>query len=156
MKRENEIEDRYIYKSTDVGLMLAAACNQRRIVVNHTKIQKLLFLVYGSYLAVYDKRLIDEHPQCWPYGPVFPKLRELLLAEDFAEVAIGDRRISKIRNDKKVTDVIDFVLGRFGAWSMDQLVEWCVNSTPCKATPDNGSAISDYVIRDFFNTLIKK
>ncbi|MCQ2249875.1 MAG: SocA family protein [Bacteroidales bacterium] len=156
MKNAIEIEDRYLYRSREVSLMLAAACNQRRLVVNHTKIQKLLFLVYGSYLAVYNKRLTDEHPECWPYGPVFPKLREEMMGEDFSEVAIGDRRLSGIRNDRKTADVIDFVLGKFGAQTMEALVDWCVNSVPCKATPDNGTVISDYVIRDFFNTLIKK
>lgn len=156
MKRENEIEDRYIYRSLDVSLFLAAAANQRKIVVNHTKIQKLLFLVYGSYLSVYGKRLLDEHPQCWPYGPVFSRLREKLLTEDFSEVSLSDRRISKLRNDQNLRDIIDLVLRGFGSWSMDDLVNWCVSSAPCKSTPDNGQSIDDYVIRDFFNSLIKK
>lgn len=156
MKREDEIEDRYIYRSLDVSLLLAATANQRKIVVNHTKIQKLLFLVYGSYLSVYGKRLLDEHPQCWPYGPVFPKLRERFLNEDFAEVSLADRRISNVRSDQKLCGIIDFVLNGFGSKSMDQLVDWCVDSVPCKSTPSNGSPISDVIIRDFFNTLIKK
>lgn len=156
MNEAIEIEDRYIYRSTDLSLLIAAECNKRRLVVNHTKIQKLLFLVYGAYLSIYGKRLADEHPQCWPYGPVFPKLRQEMLSEDFADIRIGDRRIAKIRTDSRLAQVADFVLARFGAWSMDDIVAWCVNSAPCKATPDNGSIISDYLIRDFFNSLIQK
>lgn len=152
----NEIHDRYLYRSLDVSLLLAAMANQRKMVVNHTKIHKLLFITYGSYLAVYDKRLIDEHPQSWPYGPVFAKLRDVSMVEDFSAIGIGDRRLSKIKSDRKVVDIIDFVLSGFGSLSMEALVHWCINSAPCKATPDNGMPIDDYLIRDFFNTLIKK
>lgn len=156
MKVTTEIQDKYIYKSLDVTLLLAAKANQRKMVVNHTKIQKLLFITYGSYLAVYGKRLVDEHPQCWPYGPVFPKLREENLMEDFSSIELSDRRLSKIKTNKTLSDLIDFVLKRFGAWSTGDLTSWCMDSIPCKSTPDDGHLIDDQIIIKFFNSLIKK
>lgn len=151
-----EIKDTFIYRSYEVSLLLAAMANRRKIVVNHTKIQKLLYITYGSFLAVYDKRLLDEHPESWPYGPVFPKLREDKLAEDFARIRLSDRRLSKLKSDTNLIDIIDFVLNGFGSWNMESLVAWCLDSVPCKATPDDGRIIDDYITRDFFNTLIKK
>ena len=72
------MEDTYKYKSTIVATYIAALANEKRVSVNMTKIQKLLYIAYGIYLAVKDSRLTNEHPQAWPYGPVFPTTRNKL------------------------------------------------------------------------------
>ncbi|MBM6980038.1 MAG: SocA family protein [Actinomyces succiniciruminis] len=36
------------------------------------KLQKLLYLIQGSYLAQTGKPLFPEVPQAWKYGPVYP------------------------------------------------------------------------------------
>jgi uncharacterized phage-associated protein len=33
--------------------------------MNMTKIQKLTYIAYGTYLTIKDERLTDEHPQAW-------------------------------------------------------------------------------------------
>lgn len=63
------IQDTYRYKSTDVALHLAAVANERRVSINMTKIQKLLYITYGVFLRVYRERLLNEHPQARPNGP---------------------------------------------------------------------------------------
>ncbi len=152
-----EIQDKYIYKSSEVALLIAAIANRRKIVINATKLQKLLFIVYGSFLSLYNLRLLDEKPQCWPYGPVFPKLREDFLAEDFSKVNFSDMRIpKKVKNDHRLQNVVDFVFNGFGLWSAGDLSAWCLNSLPCKATPDTGQIIDDDLIRTFFNSIINK
>ena len=43
------------------------------------KLIKLTYVSYGWYLALSDgKRLINEEPEAWDYGPVFPTLYESL------------------------------------------------------------------------------
>lgn len=44
-----------------------------RQMLNKTQINKILFTVYGRYLALKGKPLFtDDTPKAWPYGPVFP------------------------------------------------------------------------------------
>ena len=39
------------------------------------KLQKLVYFAHGWYLALTEgKPLVDEHPEAWEYGPVFPSL----------------------------------------------------------------------------------
>ena len=152
-----EIQDKYIYRSSEVALLIAAVANRRKIVINATKLQKLLFIVYGSFLSLYNLRLLDEKPQSWPYGPVFPRLREDFIAEDLSKIGFSDSRLSKsVKNDRRLSGVVDFVFNGFGLWSAGDLSSWCLNSLPCKATPDTGQIIDDDLIRTFFNSIINK
>lgn len=42
-------------------------------ILNKTQMNKILFYVYGVYLAVTGKTLFDDDtPKAWTYGPVFP------------------------------------------------------------------------------------
>lgn len=42
--------------------------------INHMKIQKLVYLAQGWWLAVNGNDLVSERPQVWRYGPVFESL----------------------------------------------------------------------------------
>lgn len=41
--------------------------------INMSQVQAIMYIAYGGVLASKGIRLIDEHPQMWEYGPVFPK-----------------------------------------------------------------------------------
>lgn len=56
------------YSSVDMAKMIVAYANDRHYFVNMTKVQKLLYIVYGVYLSVNGERFTDEHPKAWPYG----------------------------------------------------------------------------------------
>ena len=45
-------EDTYKYMSTDLARYIVAYANDQRYNINMTKIQKLLYVTYGIYLAV--------------------------------------------------------------------------------------------------------
>ena len=125
----NNIQDKYEYASTDVAMYLVAKANENRISINITKIQKLLYITYGVYLSVYKKRLVNEHPQAWPYGPVFPTTRNNLNKIDLYSISIGSEHIkhdelSQMKDDVDLNKVIDFVLTNFGTWNAGQLSEW--------------------------------
>lgn len=38
------------------------------------QIQKLVYFAHGWYLALTGEPLVDEHPEAWKFGPVFPSL----------------------------------------------------------------------------------
>lgn len=157
------IKDTFKYRSTDIAIYIIALANDDRIAVNMTKVQKLLYIVYGAYLRIYGERLLDEHPQAWPYGPVFPTTRNKLLKYEFSTITkeeITEEERDHIAKDDKLNHVIDFVFRHFGDWNAGQLSEWShCNGSPWQQTTNKdgfkwGNVISDELIRDYFNGII--
>jgi uncharacterized phage-associated protein len=69
------MSDIKIYDSIDIARHLLAECYDRNIKdISNTKINKLLYIVYGLYLALYDSQILTEKPKYFPYGPVFPRV----------------------------------------------------------------------------------
>ena len=60
--------------SIDVAAYVTKQCAQKNFFVNLTKIQKLVFCVYGAVLATSGERICKDHPKAWPHGPVFPRI----------------------------------------------------------------------------------
>lgn len=158
------IEDTFIYKSTDMALYMIACANKQRISLNITKIQKLLYIIYGTFLRVYSKRLINEHPQAWPYGPVFPTTRNSLLGKDFVNIDesyIDKKVVKQMKEDEELQKVIDFVLEVFGGWNAGQLSEWShSDNSPWSRTKEKflfkwGDVIPDQYIQEYFEKIIK-
>ena len=42
--------------------------------ISNMKLQKLLFFAHGHNLGLRGVRLVDEVPEAWDYGPVFPSI----------------------------------------------------------------------------------
>ena len=57
--------------------------DDNRYEYDNTKIQKLLYILYGFYWAKRQLRLLDEQPKLWPYGPVFPKVYKYIKKNGF-------------------------------------------------------------------------
>lgn len=159
------IPDCYKYNSVDVAKYIVAKCNEGHLGINMTKTQKLLYIVYGSYLAVYNQRLTDEHPQAWPFGPVFPSTRNELLHKNFLDISMNDidRDTSALMaNDRDFNRITDLALGGFGKWNAGQLTAWShKEGSPWDKTTQLwhfkwGRQIPDEYIRDYFNGIIKR
>lgn len=161
-----KIEDTYLYRSTDVAMYLVAKAGEKKVAVNITKVQKLLYLLYGTFLCIYGERLLDEHPQAWPYGPVFPTTRTRLLKgfENFTEITIEDipeEKRKELISDHKLNRVLDSVLSNFGSWNAGQLTEWShSDGSPWDKAQKSigfrwGDVISDQSIYDYFKTIIQ-
>lgn len=56
------------------NLLRFLAYSRENTVLSNTQVNKLLFMCYGTYLALDGHRLFDEAPKAWPFGPVFPKV----------------------------------------------------------------------------------
>lgn len=107
-----DIKDTFIYRSTDIATYIIALANKNRIAINMTKVQKLLYIVYGAFLRIYNERLLNEHPQAWPYGPVFPTTRNKLLKQEFPLISFNDiieKERKKIIADERLNKVVNFV-----------------------------------------------
>lgn len=157
------IEDTYIYTSTDVAKYLVVLANEEKIAINMTKVQKLLYIVYGIYLRVYKRRLVNEHPQAWPYGPVFPTTRNRLSSEvliDISESDISGNVLSEVKKDAELDKVLKFVFKHFGTWNATQLSDWShQKNSPWDKTVNLdgfkwGNVIPDDLILRYFAELI--
>ncbi len=158
-----EIKDYFRYKSIDVAKYLISLANEKRIAINMTKVQKLLYITYSVFLRVYSERLLDEHPQAWPYGPVFPTTRNKLSNQEFSSISkndISDEELTRMDSDKQLRNVINFVFEKFGSWNAGQLSEWShSNGSPWERTKNTkgfkwGTVISDSSILEYFSSII--
>ena len=154
----------YKYKSTTVGKYLLAKAIEERIVMNMTKLQKLLYIVYGVYLTIADKRLTNESPKAWPYGPVFPTVRKNLLNIDFYDYDFStekDAECKTISNDEELKDIMRIVLNKFGLWDSDQLVNWThIINSPWDRTQNSpgfkwNDIIPDAYTEEYFSKIVK-
>lgn len=51
------MNDEYAYNSVTVATYVVALANSKKLGINMTKIQKLLYIAYGVYLVVKKSRL---------------------------------------------------------------------------------------------------
>lgn len=154
------MEDKYKYNSVVVAKYLVAYANDKKFGMNMTKLQKLLYIAYGIYLAVKRERLINEHPQAWPYGPVFPTTRNKLLKHDFSEIQINDRDFEEISNDKEIHSLLKLVFDTYGSWTGTALSIWSHRpNSPWDRTVNSdgfkwGKQMSDTDICEYFKSLL--
>ena len=143
----------YPLDSVSMARLIVSYGNEHNVFMNITKTQKLLYIAYGIYLARTGKRLCEEHPQCWPYGPVFPTTRNRLLKE----------KLDKIHDallDGEIKDLIIEVFDRFGAQTATWLSEWSHQpNSPWDKTRLRtgfmwGMQINDDDIREYFSLML--
>lgn len=152
--------DTYRYNSVVVALFIVAWANLHKFSINLTKTQKLLYIAYGANLVIDKNRLCGEHPQAWPYGPVFPTTRNKLLKTDIPNVTMNHPMLSEVKNDKYLESIVDFVFKGFGAKTAGQLTAW--SHRPNSAWDETtqmpnfkwGNVIPDSYIYEYFSGMI--
>lgn len=152
--------EQYRYDSVAVAKYIAATANERHIVINITKIQKLLYIAYGCYLAIVGTRLTNEYPQAWPYGPVFPRTRANLLNTDLYSISKQDENLSAMASDDEINALMNLVFRGFGTWNAKQLTAWShKHDSPWEKTttiPEFswGATIPDEYTKEYFRTIL--
>ncbi len=145
------------FDSIDVASYIAKWCGINNVFVNITKLQKLLFCVYGSVLAVTDNRLCKEHPKAWPHGPVFPRVYTYTKRHqlDIIDALIKHKQAADFVLSQEEKDVIDSTLKLFGKYNAGQLVAWTHKTGSPWYESTNGGLnlqkdIPDPLIKDYF------
>lgn len=88
-------------------LIQYTAQKKHKVLLNKTQINKVLFYVYGAYLADNGTPLFtDDTPKAWTYGPVFPRPNKKV---DVNEI-ITSFPPEKVREFKEHPDVLDLVI----------------------------------------------
>lgn len=149
------------YSSVLIARYIVAMAQDKGLPINMTKVQKLLYIAYGIYLAIKDERLIDEHPQAWPYGPVFPSTRNKLLKENFYDIRIDNPEFAELRINAELNSLLNLVFNNFGDWTASELSQWShTDGSPWEKTVNQedfswGNRISDEDIKSYFSMIIK-
>lgn len=154
--------DTYRYNSVVVAFFIAAWANQNRVSINLTKTQKLLYVAYGANLVISNDRLCNEHPQAWPYGPVFPTTRNKLSKVNIGSITMDNPILEDVKDDCYLNQLISFVFEGFGNKTAGQLTLWSHNEdSPWKLTTEEpcfkwGNEIPDMYIYNYFNNIINR
>ena len=149
------------YSSVLIARYIVAMAQDKGLPINMTNVQKLLYIAYGIYLAIKDERLIDEHPQAWPYGPVFPSTRNKLLKENFYDIRIDNPEFAELRINAELNSLLNLVFNNFGDWTASELSQWShTDGSPWEKTVNQedfswGNRISDEDIKSYFSMIIK-
>lgn len=156
------ISQTYLFDSIAVATYIVAWANEHKVTINLTKTQKLLYIAYGAHLVLKEQRLCNEHPQAWPYGPVFPRTRKFLLQKDLLDFSFDMPELSEAKNDAYLKGLVAFVFKGFGEYTASQLTEWSHSpNSPWDLTTrlanfDWGEEIPDSYIQDYFSTIINR
>lgn len=152
--------EEYKYNSVTIAKYIVAIANEKHLSINMTKVQKLLYVAYGIFLAVKKARLLNEHPQAWPYGPVFPTTRNTLLKVDLYSINLEDPELYQAKEDAELESLMELVFRSFGNWSALQLTNWSHgDGTPWQKTISSegfswGGQIPDSYISSYFSSII--
>ena len=110
-----------LFDSLDVAAFIAQTCIKNKISYNNTKIQKLLYCVYGVLLAKFNIQICNEPPHAWPYGPVFPKVFSYIHKGKSIE-EYSKRLQCELSQEEQA--FIEIIIKFFGKHSASQLSNW--------------------------------
>lgn len=142
------------YDSVIAAKYLLALAYKKGIVLNVTKVQKILYIAYGYFLSKYEHPIVNEQPRAWPFGPVFPRTRKKVEYNIIIEVS--NPIFDEIRQNEELTTKFDSIIDKYSPYSASQLSEWShsVGSPWYQSTKLNGfnwnQAIPDLFIQSYF------
>lgn len=110
------------YDSVLIAEYLRAVAYSKKLNLNVTKVQKLLYILYGLFLKKYDRLIINETPKAWPYGPVFPNTREKVNYDKVPD--INDPCFDTIKHDDTLLKEVAYVIENYAQYSAGQLSSW--------------------------------
>ena len=145
------------YDSVIGAKLLLALAYEKGIVLNTTKVQKMLYILYSYYMAKHDIQIFSETPKAWPYGPVFPRTRKKV---EFGIVYKRDNSdLSEIIAEDDLVNKFNSVLDIYSKFTAGQLSDWShMKDSPWeRATKLQGFKWGDFIpddyIKEYFSNL---
>lgn len=109
------------YSAIDIAKAIITEIKNQDSYINITKLQKLLYIVYGVYLVEENQELFNEEPLCLPFGPVFDSV---LQSYKQNELELQDVSNSSCNIDENIQNTIERVVRGFGTYDARTLSEW--------------------------------
>ncbi|MCG8409867.1 MAG: DUF4065 domain-containing protein [Bacteroidales bacterium] len=157
--------------SQGVGNYLLDLAQKEKKEVTILPLMKLVYLVHGFSLAIYNKSALNPHydkVEAWKYGPVIPSLYHELkrfgsdnIKKYRSQVIIEIKDSFKLKkaslDDKEITEITNFVWESFKDYTPTQLVELThASGSPWHDVykPDENNIIDDAITKRYFKALI--
>ena len=145
------------YDSVLGAKLLLALAYEKGIVLNVTKVQKMLYIIYSYFMAKHNIQLFIERPKAWPYGPVFPKTRKRV---NYGIVYKRDQtELKDLLSEAELVAKFTSVITIYSKFSASELSDW---SHMCGSPWDRttkipgfkwGDRIPDAFIKEYFSNL---
>ena len=147
--------------SIDYGRLVQYAAQKLHLqMLNKTQVNKILFYVYGRYLAVTGNRLFhDDTPKAWPYGPVFPRMNKRINTSEV--ITFSSELIAAFNQNPIALNIVQDAVNVMHGKSAQELTDWSHQSgSPWFRTIYEGkeagkqaewnTEISESYIREYF------
>ena len=144
----------------DVASYITKECANKNFFVNLTKIQKLVFCVYGAVLATSGERICKEHPIAFPHGPVFTNIYNLHSEDGIVEALLAHKEKVENKLTSLQKHIIEITIDMFGKYNAGTLVNWTKDlKGPWYQATKGGRVlhivITDTLIAEYFKTLLE-
>lgn len=114
---------------------------------------KLVYIAHGWMLGLYDRPLIKENVEAWPYGPVIPELYHAVKKYRDKPVQKIQRRTQESLDAQEAALIID-VYSKYGSFSGIELSSMThAKGTPWHKTFDQSGVISNDLIQSHYKRL---
>jgi uncharacterized phage-associated protein len=146
------------YDSVPVAELLIAIGHDNRLHLNVTQVQKILFILYGYYLAKCNHRLLTETPKAWPFGPVFPRARKHVNYTQAKKI----ENINGVSEDLQLKEIATKIVISAGKLSAQKLSTWShLEGSPWHRTYKQkdfnwNQEIPDAYIKEYFESFFKE
>ncbi|WP_114757100.1 Panacea domain-containing protein [Flavobacterium sp. AG291] len=122
--------------------------------MTNMKLQKLLYYVQGTYLALHGSRMFEQGIKKWQYGPVVPDVYHAF--KDRGNQTINfDQLIDTSGLNDNEKDVIKMVYDYFGQFSAIALMNFTHNESPWNSV-EMSEEITDDLLLEYFKTIVIK
>lgn len=130
--------------------------NRKRVVLNKTQVNKLLFMCYGTYLARTSGKMFEEPPKAWPFGPVFPRVYKTFDQKSMP-IIIPKENIVLFKQNEEALRICVSVIDKYSNTSAYNLSMWShKEGSPWYQTVYSGTTvvwnkeIKDEIIKEYF------
>lgn len=122
--------------------------------MTNMKLQKLLYYVQGTSLALYGERMFNQNIMKWQYGPVVPDVYHTF-KENGNQTIQYEEPVDMSALHEKQIDVIQMVYDYFGQYAAIALMNFTHNESPWNSV-EMSEEISDGLLVEYFNTIVIK
>lgn len=148
-----------VYKATDIAkyiIYLASQViigdNNEREGITNLKLQKILYLAQGYFLAKKKRPLFNDDIEAWQYGPVVPSVYKVYKGSNESRILLE----SDVKIDHEDMVSIKEVWETFGKYSAGTLVDFTHKQSPwINSSASTKKVISQESMKDFFKGVYK-
>lgn len=107
-------------------LIQLTATNLYHTLLNKTQVNKILFYIYGAYLADNKKPpFTDDTPKAWTYGPVFPIPNKVVVSCEMVDKSFFlPAKIEEFQKDQKTLNLVMNVVKNMCNKTAYALTQW--------------------------------